>query len=282
MNQTLKAHPPRPWKVSAPLAAARKQQRYGGGLIFEHESPWGKIEIIDQGSKRELHLGTPVVQTAIHSTAPWQPAMEYAGCLALAALFPPRPQKSLLLGLGGGSLLTTLIYALPDCRFEAVELHPQLAPLAERFFGLPQGPGLTHFTQEAQKFTQKAEAGSYDLIYLDLFGPQGATPHLRDFSFLKNLYELLTPQGFISLNLWNKPKKAFQQSLGYLQQLFGSVALVSMQETQNLVAFAAKQGQWPQLSHLVQAAEQLDQNLQIGLSEKLERLSLENPCLFSP
>ncbi len=52
-------------------------------------------------------------------------------------LFNDRPERVLMIGLGGGSLAKFIYHYLPRARTQVVEINPRVVAVARQFFNVP-------------------------------------------------------------------------------------------------------------------------------------------------
>lgn len=92
-----------------------------GDIIHFVADEYGKILVIDDGEYRFLNFNSPFEQSCMSTRFPFQLIHQYTQYMLLVLAFTD-PQRIVLLGLGGGSLLRSLHYMLPGCIFNIVEL----------------------------------------------------------------------------------------------------------------------------------------------------------------
>jgi predicted O-methyltransferase YrrM len=120
-------------------------------------------------------------------------------------LLPPGcPRRALLLGLGGGTVAWLLARRCPDVAIIGIERDATVLAVARAELGLDALGQLT--AVEADAFAWVAEhAGSepdtYDLICLDLFEGGRLALGALGTPFLRQVAELLAPDGTLTVNL---------------------------------------------------------------------------------
>jgi spermidine synthase len=117
----------------------------------------------------------------------------YERLMLIAFALVERPQKALLLGLGGGAMCRHLSAYLGDIAVTVVEHDSAVIDLARRFFHVQQPVRLA----DAQEVV--AQAGQeYDVILADLYDGRGAVGVSPD--FWKNCARALRPGGCLAVN----------------------------------------------------------------------------------
>lgn len=233
-------------------------KKYEGNLVFESENWLGKVEVIDNGSLRSLHFGTPVMQSSMFLHDPFVVEMEYNRVMLLALLFDPSPRQVLFLGLGGGSKQKFLWKHFPECYIEAVEYNPLVIDVCQRFFHVPSNDRLKLHEEDALQYIQKPSSCSWDLIFVDLYVGSGMSPAVTEHDFFSACFERLKWGGVLVWNVWRSSStEMIEASVGNLARSFGKhILILPVQESLNYVILAFKPP-LPTLEHVMEQAEKL-------------------------
>ena len=108
----------------------------------------------------------------------------------------PAGSKSLLLGLGGGSMANALLAGL-QTEVDAVEFDPRIAGVARDFFNL--NPAVKVIVDDARHYLETTNK-TYDLILFDLFKGETQPPHLLTLECFQRAKSLLSKEGIIIVN----------------------------------------------------------------------------------
>lgn len=113
------------------------------------------------------------------------------------------PDRALLLGLGGGTVVKLLKKKWPQCEITAVEIDPETAAVARTYFGLDKFPDFKAIIGDAWEVVNKkrAELGRFNLIIIDLYVGQDAPAFARSEIFFDYLTAMLEKDGLLVLNL---------------------------------------------------------------------------------
>jgi spermidine synthase len=117
-----------------------------------------------------------------------------------------KPQKVLVLGLGAGSIISSLTATWPDCRITALELDPVMITIGKQYFGLNQYQNLRIINQDALSWLNTHQS-TYDLICVDLYLGRQILPAAATRMFLESINSHLKPSGqavFNHLILWGE------------------------------------------------------------------------------
>ncbi len=209
---------------------------YGGHLIFEHEDPQGLIRVLELGEKRVLSFGPGNEQSAGVKGAPEVLLFDYTQAMLLALLWSPQPRRVLVLGLGAGSLVSCLHHHFKS-KIDAVEQHPVVIDVAQRFFGLPHSKRLKlHRTEAGAYLTTTSQ--KYDLILSDLYVSTGMHEQQTRSAFLRTCAEHLKPEGVFVMNCWRDTAEEHAHRLTQMTQSFAHVGSCSTPD-QNWLVFGA-------------------------------------------
>ncbi|MBY4675748.1 methyltransferase [Marinobacterium arenosum] len=233
---------------------------------------WGPIYVLQQGEIRYLAFGDGGEQSAVDLNRPYRPLYEYAQAMLLALLFQPNPQQVLMLGLGGGSLATALLRALPDCRITAVELRAQVVETAHHWFALPRSERLHCRIEDAAAYMAHRPA-SCELLFADIYLDDGMQEVQLSSQLLADCHHALADDGILVLNLWDDGRARHPLALQRLSEHFGDALLGCPIEGGNLIAFAFKGG-LPNIQprRLQKPLKQLGRQLELPLQKLLNKL----------
>jgi spermidine synthase len=247
-----------------------------GSLVYCERDEYGPIEVRDEGDKRFLYLGSNTVQSAMFLHDPYALALAYTqNMLALLPLIPS-PTRTLIIGLGGGSLAKFLLRHFADSYIDAVELRRTIITVAQRYFQLPTSPRLHLHVADALNFVNSARErdAQYDVLFVDAYSAQGpASTTLGDY-FIDRCRSLLTPQGVLVLNLWSSDRATFQQQMRALLHIFeDSVWQLKVPDRGNVIAMAgATLGDGSAWRRASARARDLKRQLGLDFPEYLSRM----------
>lgn len=192
--------------------------------------------VFDDGDRRVLNFDSIFEQSCIQLSYPYQLAHEYTQIMLLVLAFI-EPRRITLFGLGGGSLLRTLHHLLPDCCFSVVELRQIVVDAARHYFSLPEDHRVEISVNDALQEITQIESVSSDIIFSDIYDAHRMVPGQLHMPFLTQCSRILSPQGWLVLNLHDIPKDRLTFLAG-LRSLFPTVILGTLAE--NIVLFLSK------------------------------------------
>jgi spermidine synthase len=126
----------------------------------------------------------------------------YARMMLTGLLLQPDPKSILIVGLGGGTLPTTLNEIYPEARIDVIEIDPAVVTVAETYFDFRSNDQIRTFVQDGRVFTKRAamRGEEYDLIMLDAFNGDYIPEHLMTAEYLDETKAILTDDGVVVAN----------------------------------------------------------------------------------
>ena len=112
-------------------------KKYGANLLYQTTDEYGVIEVVDYKKIiRSLHFGNATQQSGMYLYNPVTLLHPYTqamlSCTALQA-----PERVLILGVGGGSMIKFLLHHFHQVEIDAVELRQAVVDTAHDYFDLP-------------------------------------------------------------------------------------------------------------------------------------------------
>lgn len=220
--------------------------------------------ISEHDGVRYLHLGTPWVQGAMNLKKPAALELEYIQRMMAWMLLRPAGElargHAVQLGLGAGAI-TRFTQGVMKMKTTVVELNPTVIGVNRAFFRLPaEGARFQVLEMDAQHYVDEvAEPGSADVLCVDLYDHEAASPVLDSEAFYRGCARLLAEGGVMSVNLFGRDA-SFVRSARRISAAFEGGTVISLQPTRegNTVVLALKHGDVPEREELVQRAQQID------------------------
>ncbi len=238
-------------------------------LLYQGADEFGPITVSEEDGYCTLSFALGDEQSRCLKTAPHILQYEYTQAMLLALLFC-QPKRILVLGLGGGSLVTSLLHHLPGVHITAIELRPQVVELAYRYFRLPRSKRLEIIQQDANLYLRSGVGRTVDLVFADLYHAQGVDAAQLQAEFIAHCAARLKTNGWLVLNCWLE-HRANPDFLDALQQHFADIRTV-LTGSLNWVILAGKIPDTQTANHLKQSAADLSTPLGFTLTRHLARL----------
>ncbi len=240
--------------------------------------PQHSVDISEQAGVRSLHFGSDWVQGAMRIARPWSLELAYTREMMAALLFgraAPWPRRALLIGMGAGSLAKFIYRNLPECRIDAVEIHPGVVAAAHQYFKLPDDPErLNIIIGDGADFVA-SDREHYDLVLVDGFGPDARPGRLDRPDFYAACRQRLSDAGVLSCNLLGR-SRGFKASAERIRSAFDGRSVVFPScDSGNAICFAnAGEGIDIGLDEMRESARQIKQAMGLDLLPTITRLQL--------
>jgi spermidine synthase len=174
------------------------------GLLYEHESRYQFVQVVQRGEERRLYLDEGLV---IHSV--WRPHAVLTGgewdmFLAVPPLLDRPVERVAILGNAGGTTARAFGVYYPRASIDGVELDPAVTAAGRRFLGLGENPRLHVHTADARPFLRRTHE-RYDLVFVDAYRPPYVPFYLATREFFRLVRERLRPGGILALNVATVP-----------------------------------------------------------------------------
>jgi len=173
------------------------------GLLFEDESRYQFIQVVERDGARRLYLDEGL---ATHSV--WRRNDVLTGgvwdtYLAVAALLP-RLERVAMLGNAAGTAARAFAHFYPGVRMDGVELDPAVSKAGRRYFGMGRIPRLEVHDMDARTYLRQTDR-RYDLIVVDAYRPPYVPFYLATREFFDLVRKHLNPGGIVALNVATTP-----------------------------------------------------------------------------
>jgi len=205
-----------------------------GRLIHQTNTLYHRVFVYQQGSVVTLQFGrqrTTLVQSQVDVASPRRHMLEYSRLTFSGLLYQPEPERMLVVGLGGGVIPRELHHHFPRALIDVAEIDPEVAAVAERFFGFRTDERLRVHIGDGRMFVRKQARSTpvqkYDLIVLDAFNSDYIPFHLMTREFLEELKGVLADDGVVVANVFSNNRlcdaelKTFAAVFGRCQVFMG-------------------------------------------------------------
>ena len=234
--------------------------------------------VSESGGVRYLHLGTPWVQGAMRLADPDRLELEYVQRMMAWLLLRPvevlHRGHAVQLGLGAGSITRFCLRGL-RLRTTAVELNPSVIAACRAWFRLPADSARLQVLQmDAAAFAADPQRrASVDVLCVDLYDHEAASPVLDSSAFYRDCQALLAPGGALSVNLFGH-RSSFERSAARIASAFGIDRVWTLKPTKegNTVVLASKSDTLAPRAELVARAENIETRFALPAGKWLRML----------
>lgn len=234
---------------------------------------------------RYLHLGTPWVQGAMRIRKPLAIELEYVRRMMVWLLLLPEDRlargHAVQLGLGAGAI-TRYCHGVLKMTTTAVEINDSVIAACRAWFGLFQdSPGLRIEQADAGAWlADPAKAGRIDVLCVDLYDHDAASPVLDTDDFYRACHAVLADGGVMTVNLFGRDA-SFERSAARIAAAFGAQQVASVQPTKegNTVVVALKGQAWPTRDALAARAAAVESSCQLPARKWLRMIRSLPACV---
>ena len=179
------------------LAAAQ------GELLESRESVYNNIYVRQQGDiitmqfgKNERFWTESVYDRSDRQALP----VTYTRYLTAALAYPPKVEKVLEIGLGGGRTASYLNIFMPELLIRSVELDPEVVALAEEYFDVQPNDRLTIEEADGRIYLMRGDE-KFDVIMVDAYRGPFVPFHLLTREFYITAKRRLAEGGVLAQNI---------------------------------------------------------------------------------
>jgi spermidine synthase len=194
------------------------------GLLYEKDSQYQFVQVVQNGAERDLYLNEGIAK---HSE--WRPHTVLTGdewdmFLTVPPLLGRPVRKVAILGNAGGTTARAYGVFYPSASVDGVELDPAVTSAARRFMGLGRIRRLHVVTADARPFLARTHA-RFDAILIDAYRQPYVPFYLATQEFFRLVRSRLRPGGIVALNVATVPgdHRLAQGIAGTLRAVFPQV-----------------------------------------------------------
>ena len=202
----------------------------------------GSVYVSERFGVRSLHIGSDTIQSSMRLARPNDLELAYTRSMMAFLLFNPRPDRILLVGLGGGSLAKFIYYRIPEATTEVVEVNPQVVAIARRLFGVPFADERLAIRVCDGAQYMASDGPRYGAILVDGYDGDSQAEELASRAFYEACLRRLTEHGVLVVNLWGSDRR-FGEYLARIEETFSAGTLCLPAEKPGNVIVLAFRGQ---------------------------------------
>ena len=167
----------------------------------------------------------------------------YAKLVLTSLLVQDNPQRILIVGLGGATLVHTYSTLFPEAEIIIAEIDEAVVQVAEEYFDFEQTDKISVETVDARVYVKRAGLRNekFDLVILDAFNGEYIPEHLMTMEFLEEVKQLLPEDGMLVANTFSSSRLYAAEANTY-RAVFDRIFNVRMGGTGNRIIIAAMQG----------------------------------------
>lgn len=201
------------------------------------DDSYHKPFVIEQCDFRGLYFSRDFTQSGMRLSDSTALEFAYTRKMMSFLLFVHEPRRILMLGLGGGSLVKFCHHHLPQACITAVEIDPDVLAFRDQFLLPPDDARLNIVQGDAAEYVRDCEE-KFDVIMLDAFDRNGASPSVSSRGFYLDLRAVLAANGVMVANMIG-PKAERAAHLDVIADAFnGNIVVLPIKSDGNYLVFA--------------------------------------------
>jgi spermidine synthase len=166
--------------------------------MYEHDSPYHHIQVSDSAAWRTLRFERNR-QSSMALDDPFESDLEYVEYFHLAMAIKPDAARTLVIGLGGGSVVKRMWRDYPGMHVDVAEIDPEVADIARGLFALPVDERISVTIGDGRVFVQTT-VETYDIVIVDAFDDDRVPRHLTTEEFMREVRDRMSPDGVLAYN----------------------------------------------------------------------------------
>jgi spermidine synthase len=218
-----------------------------GKLVYEKESAYNYIQVVQDGTKTELILNEGEAIHSIYDSqtlitrGPWD-YMLLADCFRPAQATEPEPKSVAILGLAGGTAARQYTAAFGrQVQITGVEIDPVLLDVGRRYFHLDDANVKTVVSDA--RYWLDTHPGKYDVVVLDAYQQPYIPFHLTTREFFSGVRQHLNAGGVTVVNVGRTPTdfRLVDAVASTMAAVYPSVFLVDVPGFSNTMVYGSTQ-----------------------------------------
>ena len=203
--------------VWAPLARGDESRQ----LVESKESLYNNIYVYKEGDYYAMTFGYNrkiYTESVYNSKDDRDLPITYTRYMTAALIYPKDVHSILEIGFGGGRTSWYLHRFLPGVSVTSVELDPDVAALAKKYFGIKDEPNFHLVDRDGRLFLQQSQ-DKYDIILIDAYRGPFVPFHLLTKEFYQLVKDHLAPGGAVGQNV-EPSTMLFDSAVKTIQSVF--------------------------------------------------------------
>ena len=212
-----------------------------GDFVESFDTIYNSLTVEKRGNIVEMRArarGSEALESAVDLGDPLQLVVHYTRSLYGALFIHPKPQRVLMIGLGGAGFHRLFSASFPDSLLHTVELDPKVYELCQSRMQFKPTANTPVTIMDGRMFV-KRDKQKWDWLVLDAFRGGFVPPHLKTEEFYRECAERLSDRGVFVSNL-HATSQLYYSDLKTIQKVFPQVVLFETQGRGNVIACGVK------------------------------------------
>ncbi len=166
----------------------------------DFDSPYHRLTVTDNEGVRLLKFERNQ-QSSMLIDDPFETTIEYVGYLHITLAVKPDATRTLVIGLGGGSLVKRMWRDYPAMHIDVAEIDGEVVEVAYALFELPDDERIDVHIADGREFLSR-RTEPYDIIVVDAFDDDRVPRPLLTEEFMRECKDRLSGDGVIAWNVF--------------------------------------------------------------------------------
>ncbi len=210
-------------------------------FIEHHDTIYNSLTVEKRGPIVELRArarGGEALESAVNLNDPLLPVVAYTRSLYAALFVQPKPERVLMIGLGGAGFHRLFAAAYPESLLHTVELDPKVYELCQTRMAFKPTARTPVTLMDGRMFV-KRNRETWDWLILDAFRGGFVPPHLKTEEFYRECADRLSDRGVFVSNL-HATSQLYFSDIKTIQAVFPQVLLFETTGRGNVIAIGVK------------------------------------------
>lgn len=222
------------------------------------DTPSARYTIEDRGDTRYLATGPRAAQSGISLPHPDKLVFWYTQQLAQLVEQAPHKDRILILGGGAFTLPQHLAQKYPDSTIDTVEIDPELAVIARKYFHYSDPSNVNLIFEDARIYVNQTDK-QYDIVLVDVYGDSQVPFTLLSAEYGERIARITAPGGVVGVNAIAGHEGDCKVLLDAIDAPYRSHFAYAGYVTQNpqkdrsnmVIAYSREPREWQGLNHFV-------------------------------
>lgn len=209
--------------------------------VERFDTLYNTLTIERRGTQVELRARSregEYLESAVDLADPLNLVVAYTRSLYAGLFFQPKPERVLMIGLGGAGFHRLFAAAYPESLLQSVELDPKVVELTRERMYFNSTDRTPVATMDGRQYVKRSRE-SWDWLILDAFRGGFVPPHLKTREFYEECAARLNDKGVFITNL-HSGTALYYADLKTLRAVFPQVVLFQTRNRGNVIAVAVK------------------------------------------
>jgi len=223
------------------LCAALAGRALAADFVESYDTIYQRLMVERRGDIVELRArarGSEALESAVDLSDPLKLVVPYTRSLFGALFLQPKPQRVMMIGLGGAGFHRMFAAAYPDALLQTVELDAKVLELTRTRMEFKPTDKTPVALMDGRIFV-KRDKQQWDWLILDAFQGGYVPPHLKTEEFYRECAARLNDRGVFVSNL-HATSELYYSDLKTIQAVFPQVVLFGVDGRGNVIACAVK------------------------------------------